>query len=41
MTNLGMGVPLMPIYANKQMERFQDRFAEAASVSEKWPRMKE
>jgi len=40
MTNLGMGEPLMRIYANKQMERFQYCFAEAAPVSEKSPRMK-
>src|SRR5205807_1741140 len=34
MTNFGMGVPLMRGYASKDMERFQDRFAEAAPVTE-------
>jgi len=39
MTNLGMGDPLMRMHASMQMERLQDGLAQAAPVSEKWPRI--
>ena len=39
MTNLGTGDPLMRMHASMQMERLQDGLAQAAPVSEQWPRI--